>query len=342
MGRKSKYAALTGILTAVLILTGCGSTETALAAQTATAGEQEASASGSGLSAAGGVTENTAAQAESSTAAGGRETIREFPEIDSEITVTDGNALGAFDLSHADEGYILASYSGDADLAKLQITAPDGETAYTYNLPEEGYMVYPLSCGDGTYHAAIYEHVEDSSYALVYAADLEVSLTDEMAPFLIPNQYAWYDADSEAVALGMTLSDASADDLGYLEKVYNYVIENITYDTAKAEDPPAGYIPDADATLSEGTGICFDYASLMTVMLRSQGIPTRLMVGYSGTAYHAWISVWLDEVGWVDDIIEFDGKSWSLMDPTLAANNSKNAVKKYIGDGSNYQVKYIY
>ena len=89
-------------------------------------------------------------------------------------------------------------------------------------------------------------------------------------------------------------------------------------------------------------GICFDYASLMSALLRSQGIPTKLVVGYSGTAYHAWISVYLDEAGWVDNIIEFDGKDWSLMDPTLAANNDEDSVKKYVGDGSNYIVKYSY
>ena len=60
----------------------------------------------------------------------------------------------------------------------------------------------------------------------------------------------------------------------------------------------------------------------MSAMLRSQRIPTKLEVGYSGDVYHAWISCYVDEIGWVDNIIEFDGKNWSIMDPTLAANNS--------------------
>ena len=47
-------------------------------------------------------------------------------------------------------------------------------------------------------------------------------------------------------------------------------------------------------------GICFDYAALMTAMLRSQGIPTKLEIGYSGEVYHAWISTYIDEIGWVD------------------------------------------
>ena len=42
------------------------------------------------------------------------------------------------------------------------------------------------------------------------------------------------------------------------------------------------------------------------------------------------------------DIIEFDGSSWSLMDPTFAANTNSKDLKKFIGDGSNYVLKYSY
>ena len=103
-----------------------------------------------------------------------------------------------------------------------------------------------------------------------------------------------------------------------------------------------GYLPNVDDTLKSGKGICFDYAALMSAMLRSQRIPTKLEVGYAGEVYHAWISVYLTGTGWIDDIIEFDGQSWSLMDPTFAASSSSSGLKKYIGDGSNYVLKYSY
>ena len=160
--------------------------------------------------------------------------------------------------------------------------------------------------------------------------------------YLYPNQYVWYTPDCETASFGITLSDQSANDLDYLQKVYLYVIENIAYDTELAENIPLNYIPDIDRVLNEKTGICFDYASLMTALLRTQKIPTKLVVGYSGTAYHAWISVHLEETGWVDNIIQFDGEHWSLMDPTLAASNDSSSVEKYIGDGSNYLAKYYY
>ena len=138
------------------------------------------------------------------------------------------------------------------------------------------------------------------------------------------------------------LSAESSNDLDFVEMVYYDVTENITYDEELAATVTTGYLPDNTRTMERKKGICFDYASLMAAMLRSQGIPTKLIFGYSGDAYHAWISVWLAETGWVDSIIEFDGKSWSLLDPTLAAANSRSSVKQYVGDGSKYTEKYFY
>ena len=91
-----------------------------------------------------------------------------------------------------------------------------------------------------------------------------------------------------------------------------------------------------------GTGICLDYAAVMASMLRSQNIPTRLEVGYAGNAYHAWISTYITDIGWVNGVIEFNGTSWSLMDPTFAANTNETTLKNFIGNGSNYKTKYIY
>lgn len=102
-----------------------------------------------------------------------------------------------------------------------------------------------------------------------------------------------------------------------MQNIYNFVIKNISYDEEKAQNVSYGYLPNVDDTLASGTGICFDYAALMTAMLRSQNIPTKLEVGYSGDTYHAWISTYVDDKGWVDNIIEFDlgipGRSWILL-----------------------------
>ncbi len=253
-----------------------------------------------------------------------------------------GNEFASIDASNSSQGYIMASYKSNCEKVKIQITDPEGVT-YTYLLPKgDSYQTFPLSGGDGTYGIQVLENVSGDSYAIVLSEEIKVSLENEFLPHLYPNQYVNFTADSKAVAKGSELAENTYSDLEVVNNVYLYVIKNITYDTAKAQNISYGYLPDVDETLKAGTGICFDYAALMCCMLRSQGIPTKLEVGYSGEAYHAWISTYVDDIGWVDNIIEFDGESWELMDPTLAANNDSDAVSEYIGDGDNYTLKYSY
>ena len=140
----------------------------------------------------------------------------------------------------------------------------------------------------------------------------------------------------------MLLAQSCNSDLEVVTKVYNYVTSTISYDHAKAATVQSGYTSNVDEIMLSGTGICLDYAAVMASMLRSQNIPTRLEVGYAGQAYHAWISTYITDVGWINGIIEFDGESWSLMDPTFAANSSETALKNFIGNGTNYKTKYIY
>lgn len=270
-----------------------------------------------------------------------RTTNKEFLQPENSGTATFENESASLDVSNTSNGYFMAKYHGTASDSKLQVSIPDG-TVYTYSLNPGSFETIPLTGGSGSYHIDVLEHVSDGMYALVLSSEITVSLSDEFLAFLYPSQYVWYTPDSNVTAFGMSLSEESANDLDYLEKVYLYVTENIAYDTELANNVPLNYIPDIDQVLQTKSGICFDYAALMTALLRTQKIPTKLVVGYSGTSYHAWISVHLNEIGWVDSIIQFDGEHWSLMDPTLAANNDSSSVEKYIGDGSNYLAKYYY
>lgn len=271
-----------------------------------------------------------------------RKSIEKFALPEASGTVVRENEVLSLDASNIAEGYFMIQYFGGADKAKMLVTTPNG-TQYMYTLlPGGTYETFPLSGGNGLYQVEVLEHAYDDMYATAFTQDMDVVLNDEFKPFLYPNQYAWYTQESEATNYALQLSLQSSDDLNFVENVYHYVIENISYDRELAATVPSGYIPDIDETMRTKKGICFDYASLMASMLRSQGIPTKLEVGYSGTAYHAWIDVYLTESGWIDKIIEFDGKSWSLMDPTLAAGNNRSSVGEYIGNGSNYTVKYSY
>lgn len=252
-----------------------------------------------------------------------------------------GNSYVTIDASHTEEGYIMASYSGSSSQVKLQLSGPDYMT-YTYDLTGHDYEVFPLSAGDGIYQIGVYENVEGNQYATVFSQELSIAIVNTVGPFLYPNQYVKFNASSNVVAAAKELVADAHDDLEAIISVYEYVLNNITYDYDKAENVQSGYIPNVDEILERKTGICLDYAAVMASMLRSQQIPTRLEVGYAGEAYHAWISTYVENQGWVNGIIQFDGQSWSIMDPTFAANSSEKNLKNFIGDGSNYVTKYIY
>ena len=252
------------------------------------------------------------------------------------------NDFASIDASNTSQGYVMVKYNGTNEKVKLQITCPD-QSCYTYLISDRGaYDTFPLTAGNGSYALPVLENVAGDTYTVSLTQSINVSIEDEFLPFLYPNQYVNFHADSKAVSKGSDLAKDTYSDLDVVQNIYNYVIKNISYDTEKAQNVSYGYVPDVDDTLSSKKGICFDYAALMTSMLRSQNIPTKLEVGYSGDAYHAWISTYIDDKGWVDDIIQFDGDTWQIMDPTLAATNDSAAVKKYVGDGSHYVVKYTY
>lgn len=261
------------------------------------------------------------------------------PEAPGEIVT--GNDYATLDSSRTQEGYIQVRYSGEAPRAKLQLLDPEG-TLYIYTLLPGGFETLPLTGGDGIYSVTVLENAFDNVYAVAYTGELEASQVDEFKPYLYPNQYVWYTEDSKVYALGAELSAKSRDDLHYVENVYAYVVENVEYDHDLAAAIPVDYLPDVDRTLETGKGVCLDYAALMTALLRSQGIPAKLVVGWSGTQYHAWISVYLAETGWVDGVIFFDGINWSRFDPTLAAGNRGTSVKDYVNNNSNYREKLFY
>lgn len=246
------------------------------------------------------------------------------------------------DYSNIKDGYVMVKFTGSTK-KKLKSQVKGPTATYTYNINRGEWTTFPLSDGNGSYKVSVFENVSGNKYSTVISTDFKVKLTDQFAPFVRPNQYVNYEDAPKTIKKAASLVSKKDSELKKVEKVYNYVVKNLKYDTKKAKTVQSGYLPDLDKVLAQKKGICFDYASLMTGMLRSQGVPCKLVVGYAGSAYHAWISVWSEKTGWIDGAIYFDGTSWQRMDPTFvsSAKNSK-AINKYVGDGSNYSPKYFY
>lgn len=239
------------------------------------------------------------------------------PTADGDETL--GSDQITIDISNKASGYIMAAYHGTAAQVNIQITGPDGVTYLYFISEKDSYTAMPLSAGDGSYIIDVYEQIEGDMYSNILSDVLDVTLYNEFTPFLYSNQFVYFTEETRAVAKGNELAAGCKDDLAITTQIYNFVVDNTEYDYDKAASVTSPYYPDVDETMDTGRGICFDYSALMCAMLRTQGIPCKLNIGYANDVYHAWISVYLQSTGWVDHLIQFDGKDWSMMDPTMAS-----------------------
>ena len=254
--------------------------------------------------------------------------------------VDSGTAL--IDYSNAKLGYIAASYSGSSARAKLRIQC--GGVTNDHDLAADGTTEYFPLWGSGEYTVGVYEQIEGKSYGVAADVQFSVSISDDVQMYLYPNKYVEFDKKSDSVYKAAEVTAGKEGTIEKLAAIFEYITDNITYDYDLAATVRSGYIPDPDSVMKKRSGICFDYASLFAAMSRSQGIPTRLVIGYaSPDIYHAWNEVYTKETGWISAELLLDIKGYNLVDATFYAGASdKAAMADYISDDANYSAVYRY
>ena len=265
--------------------------------------------------------------------------IPEFKEAVFHPDKAEGNEEVLLDLSAISQGYVAMNYVPTDVKIKFQVLKDD--LKFTYSVVTGKDQIFPLQAGNGTYIFRVMKNVEDNKYAEIYHAEANVTLDSEFDPFLRTNQYTEYTKNSECVKKAAEFAKSASDEEDFINEVYSYIVKNVKYDTPKAESVQSGYLPDPDDTYKTNKGICLDYSSLAAAMLRSQGIPTKIIFGYVAPddVYHAWNMFYTEKDGWKLAKFTVSGKNWNRVDTTFAAGN---ASAKFIGDGSNYMDAYTY
>lgn len=206
-------------------------------------------------------------------------------------TFAEGDLL--IDASHSDQGYIMAKHQPNEKPLKLRLSC--GKASLSYDFIANGeYEVFPLQLGNGSYKVEVFQQATGRKYKPLMDVTFEVNIADETLPFTVPNQYVDYDADSDAVIKSIELCHGLENDWDKYQAIYRYMATHMIYDFDKARKVSTGYLPVVDDVLYEQKGICFDLSALMATMLRTQGIPTQLVIGYADQIYHAWNLVYLD------------------------------------------------
>jgi transglutaminase-like putative cysteine protease len=118
--------------------------------------------------------------------------------------------------------------------------------------------------------------------------------------------------------LAIDLVDAENDRYVMAKTLYDWVCQNISYDSAKAamlETDAFGVTSGANVAFETKTGVCFDKACLYTAMCRAVGVKVRLITGH---AYNG--ADWMDH-SWNQVYDERDGR-WVNVDTTFWTQNS--------------------
>lgn len=218
----------------------------------------------------------------------------------------------SIDTNKAKEGMVKVSYSGINKKTKVMVEK--GSEKYYYDLnKEEDY--FPLQLGQGDYTVAVLENTDGNKYKVLSKKTFNADIKDEKAVYLKSAQPVIWNENMKAIKFAKTLSKDKKTDPEIVQALYDYVIGNIKYDNEKIKFVNSDYIPNVDMVFEEGKGMCYDYSALFCAMIRSCGIPAKLVKGYKDDIkeYHAWNEVYIDG-DWV--VVDTTYDVWSIEDGT--------------------------
>jgi transglutaminase-like putative cysteine protease len=227
------------------------------------------------------------------------------------------------DTARLEEGTVSISHVADQRLKV--IIEKDGQQA-KYDLRNDGMAeTYPLQLGDGEYIVSVLENISGTKYRYVARQTVKVELEDDNRVYLASVQNVNWNYDMKAIAKANELTKGLESDSARIKKIYEYIVSNFKYDYDKMSTVQSTYLPDIENIYASGKGICYDFSSLFAAMLRSQGIPAKLVMGYTAnvSGYHAWNEVYDSEKGeWIVIDTTYDaerkaaGRAYSMIKET--------------------------
>ncbi|OZV11590.1 hypothetical protein CIW83_14210 [Tissierella sp. P1] len=226
-----------------------------------------------------------------------------------------GQAIGEslYTISALDDNLVkVESLKKDKGM-RIMVEKESEKYYYSLNKTVE---IIPLQLGKGTYTIKILQNTSGDKYKVVQKQDINVINNNLSEIYLASTQPVYWDDKEKVIELAQNLTKGKNTDKEKIESIYKYIVNNIKYDYNKIKGLSNDYVPEIHKVLADKSGICYDYAALFAGMLRSLGIPTKLVKGYKSDLkeYHAWNQVFLD------------GK-WVVIDTTYDAALKKDNVK---------------
>lgn len=145
--------------------------------------------------------------------------------------------------------------------------------------------------------------------------EYKTRLTDlqDLKTYIEPDKY-WESNDPTVQSLANIILKNSSSILELVQNDYEYIVKTFDYSNEKLAK---GNIRlGAKAALTGSQTICMEYSDAMTALLRAQGIPARIAIGYGNDPLskensilnnklskqligHQWTQVWIPDYGWM-------------------------------------------
>lgn len=178
------------------------------------------------------------------------------------------------------------------------------------------------------------------------------SVFENMYRAFVISNYLEVDDETKAFMQGIIAEKGfSKDDANIVSKVAEYIKKaadyNLDYDVAldNEDNPIIAFLSDE----RYGEGVCRHYAAAATVLFRTLGIPARYTVGFAQDVEageetditveraHAWVEVYIDNLGWV--CVEVTGSPRSdEPDAPIKMTVSPKSVREKYEDGKTLEV----
>lgn len=173
-------------------------------------------------------------------------------------------------------------------------------------------------------------------------AELTIKLSNvsQTGGFLLSTGEVIYNQDMNFIKKANEIAATCSNGFEVVSKIYDWLTSYMSYKIYE-ETSVRHYKCNLQTVYNRKAGVCYDYAVVLAAMLRSQGIPCKVVFGkYSNSTSgngHAWNEVYITQSGSIStNKLAIDGKKWCRLDPTLTSVNPYPESITFMNNSSNY------
>lgn len=228
------------------------------------------------------------------------------------------NGVGIIDAPYGrEEGKVTITGETNRNKIKIRMVINNKEKWYDVNLVNGKFLEEIwLTEGPGSYRFDLLVHEYERKYSL--GPQIHIDSIYEINPFLVPGKHI-ESSNSEIIDLANIITKDMKSDFEKALGIYEWTEKEITFDYMKYRKHQSGDYDNsygAIQTMKTRSGVCYDFAAIVTALGRAVGLETKLVTGlvrgdnFSGL--HAWNEIYIREEN-----------RWLILDATFGSTTNE-------------------